>query len=48
MDSFEIWWKQNEALYSLVGVKKEVAKAIWSDAVNATSERVLKVIEEHT
>jgi hypothetical protein len=48
MDTFETWWEKNKALYGLVGVKKEVAKAIWIDAVNTTSERVLKVIEEHS
>jgi hypothetical protein len=48
MDSFEIWWKKNEALYTLVGVKKEIAKAIWIDACNTVSKGVLKIIEEHS
>ena len=48
MDSFEIWWKQNEALYSLVNVKKEIAKAIWIDATNSVSKSVLQIIEEHS
>lgn len=48
MELFETWWKKNEALYSFVGVKKEVAKAIWIDACNAVSKGVLKIIEENS
>ena len=48
MDSFETWWEQNEALYGLVGVKKEVAKAIWIDACNTVSKGILQIIEEHS
>jgi len=47
MDTFEIWWEKNKALYGIVGVKKEVAKAIWIDACNSVSRNVLKIIEEH-
>jgi hypothetical protein len=48
MDSFEIWWEQNEALYTLVNVKKEVAKSIWIDATNTVSKNVLKIIEDYS
>lgn len=48
MDSFELWWKKNEPLYTLVGVKKEVAKAIWIEAQNEVATRVSKIIEEHS
>jgi hypothetical protein len=48
MDSFEIWWEKNKGLYDLVGVKKEVAKAIWIDACNTVSKGILQIIEEHS
>lgn len=43
MDSFELWWKENQGLYGLVGVKKEVAKSIWIDACNSVSRGILNL-----
>lgn len=48
MDPFENWWENNKDLYGIVGVKKEVAKAIWIDAQNEVATRVSKIIEEHS
>jgi hypothetical protein len=48
MDSFELWWEKNKDLYGIVGVKKEVAKAIWIDACNTVSKGILQIIEEHS
>lgn len=48
---FENWWNRNKDLYSLVNVTKEVAKAIWSDAVfiteNSVSKQVIKILKSH-
>jgi hypothetical protein len=48
MDSFELWWEKNKDLYGIVGVKKEVAKAIWIDAQNEVANRVSKIIKKHS
>jgi hypothetical protein len=48
MNTFEIWWSKNKELYGLVNVKKEVAYAIWSDAQNEISVRVLELIDENS
>jgi hypothetical protein len=48
MSEFEIWWQKNKDLYSLVGVKKEVAESIWNDACNIVSKNVLKIIKENS
>jgi hypothetical protein len=47
-DPFEIWWQKNKSLYGLVGVKKEVAKAIWIDAINSVEKLVSEIIKEHS
>lgn len=47
--TFETWWQINKNLYSLVGVSKEIAKAIWSDATiyaqNSTREQIKELIQ---
>ncbi len=48
---FEQWWHRNKDLYGLVNVTKEVAKAIWSDAVfitgKKTVEEITQILQEH-
>lgn len=44
--TFESWWQINKDLYGLVGVSKEVAKAIWSDAVHYSQSPILQQIKE--
>jgi hypothetical protein len=46
-DPFEIWWQKNKLLYGLVGVKKEVAKAIWNDVGEQLQKSVLQILKEH-
>jgi len=48
---FEQWWSRNKDLYNLVNVTKEIAKAIWSDAVfitgKQTIEEITQILQEH-
>jgi hypothetical protein len=43
---FEKWWHVNKDLYGLVNVTKEVAKAIWIDAINSIQQPVTEQIKE--
>jgi hypothetical protein len=48
---FEQWWIINKNLYTIVGVKENVAKAIWDDATFATEgkmyKQVTQILQEH-
>jgi hypothetical protein len=44
--SFDNWWERNKDLYGLVSVTKQVAKAIWGDAIQSVETPVFQQIKE--